>query len=554
MLSDVMPWISILKGAAFVAAYNGAVMFVSSSASRYARWGRRASLSACLLDTLMISLAVGMSRHGASSVYLLYALSIMGASHISRGWHRIAIVAAASIIGNLVATAAALHGAPAGALFTAIRHSSSVLVAAATLASSLAIFKQRDDTLQRRDRKLSALLEFGTRFASGEDAARVMEQTLRAAIRETDASGGYILLLDPAAHALYAEVAVGIGAECPCPKVRAIGEGIEGYVAETGKPLVLSRDESGGANGSLSYEGEAILCIPMVESRSAGAENRRIGVFTLVSGRKGARFLDEDVDLARMLSSLSTMAIVNAQLYQEQREAFVRALQSLARSLEAKDRYTQGHAFRVSELSARIAAKLKVTASVIDDMRNGALLHDIGKIGIPDAVLRKPGRLTDEEFEIMKQHTVIGYDICKPLNLGDGILMLIRNHHEKLDGTGYPDGLKFGELPLPLRIVCLADAFDAMSSSRPYRNVMDVGARNEQLNRFAGTQFDPIIVEVLKSMVTSGELNDLYQQYWTVTPEGDVQLTAPPEPAFEPGPAVEREPDIELFPSTQKAA
>src|SRR5207249_4748221 len=118
--------------------------------------------------------------------------------------------------------------------------------------------------------------------------------------------------------------------------------------------------------------------------------------------------------------------------------------------------------YRVSELCVMISQKLRVAPEIVDELRNGALLHDIGKIGIPDHILTKPARLTEEEFAIMKQHPVIGYEICKPLGLGDAILSLIRNHHEKLDGAGYPDGLKGGELPLPLRIICVADAFDAM--------------------------------------------------------------------------------------------
>jgi hypothetical protein len=128
--------------------------------------------------------------------------------------------------------------------------------------------------------------------------------------------------------------------------------------------------------------------------------------------------------------------------------------------------------------------------------------------------LLKPGQLTPEEFTALKHYPVIGYDMCKPLGLGEQVLTLIRNHPERLDGTGYPDKLKYGELPLPLRILCVADAFDAMSSYRPYRQVMDTKARQEQLNRFAGTQFDPIVVETLKGLLADGKLESLYQEHW----------------------------------------
>ncbi len=141
-------------------------------------------------------------------------------------------------------------------------------------------------------------------------------------------------------------------------------------------------------------------------------------------------------------------------------------------------------------------------------------LTDIGKIGVPDSVLNKPGRLTDDEFAIMKVHPVIGYDICKPLMLPDGVLMIIRNHHEKLDGSGYPDLLKGGELPPSLRIVCVADAFDAMSSRRPYRGVMDIESVFAELSRGAGIQFDPVVIEALRDILPSSRMQECYRQYW----------------------------------------
>ncbi|HZO89761.1 MAG TPA: HD domain-containing phosphohydrolase [Chthonomonadaceae bacterium] len=399
----------------------------------------------------------------------------------------------------------------------------------ASLAVLLLLLKRREAALQRRARKLSTLLEFGACFASGQDAAQIMEQTLRAAIRDTGATAGYIMLVNERGNALLTEMAVSMGKEHSFPRDRAWGEGMEGYVAETGKPLVLAREQeprgqkSVAARSDLHYEGEAALCLPMLESGSTLLHGGVIGVFTLLHHRPGHRFLDEDVDLARMLAGLATMAFVNSRLYEDQQAAFLRSLQALAKTLDAKDPYTQGHSYRVSELCVMLGKKLGVAPEVLHDLRNGALLHDIGKIGIPDLILRKPGPLNAAEFEIMKQHPVIGYEICKPLGLGDEILRLIRNHHEKLDGTGYPDGLKLGELPLPLRIICVADAFDAMSSSRPYRKVLDSQLRNAQLNRFAGTQFDPVVVETLKGMVNSGELDELYKEHWRLQQEEDAE-------------------------------
>ena len=117
----------------------------------------------------------------------------------------------------------------------------------------------------------------------------------------------------------------------------------------------------------------------------------------------------------------------------------------------------------------------------------------------------------------MCTHPVIGYEICKPLMLSEGVLMIIRNHHEKLDGSGYPDGLKGGELPLSLRIVCVADAFDAMSSRRPYRGVMDMTHVVGELSKGAGTQFDSVVVEALKGLLYAGSLDELYAAYWNTS-------------------------------------
>jgi putative nucleotidyltransferase with HDIG domain len=210
------------------------------------------------------------------------------------------------------------------------------------------------------------------------------------------------------------------------------------------------------------------------------------------------------------------VAVANSQMELRQRTTFLKTLESLAKSLEARDTYTQGHSQRVCDVSIYIGEELGLSAEALEELRVGTILHDIGKIGVPDQVLNKPGRLTDEEFEVMKSHPVIGYEICKPLMLSDGVLMIIRNHHEKLDGSGYPDGLKGGELPLSLRIVCVADAFDAMSSSRPYRTTMEMSKVLGELARGAGTQFDSVVVEALKNILSSERMHQIYADQWEI--------------------------------------
>lgn len=218
------------------------------------------------------------------------------------------------------------------------------------------------------------------------------------------------------------------------------------------------------------------------------------------------------MDLLRTLSALIAVAVANARMEERRHETFVRTLESLATALEARDEYTQGHSQRVCDVSMLLGERMGFSPEAMEELRIGTVLHDIGKIGVPDAILNKRARLSDEEFALMKLHPVIGYEICKPLMLSEGILMIIRNHHEKLDGSGYPDGLKGGELPLSLRIVCIADAFDAMSSTRPYRGVMALTDVLAELSRGAGTQFDPVVVEALKDILPTEKFQAIYQR------------------------------------------
>ena len=521
MLIGIAPLPVIGLGVGFVALYNGALHFASAAQERFPRAGLPLCLLATGADIVALSVTLGAYQAALPGFYLLYTLVIMAAGHVFLKPRYILLTLAGSLIGNLIATMTAHKEINAAIFALHVARPAVVMAAAAIVACSLSVFKKRDDNLQRRDKKLSTLLEFGTRFASGADAARVMEQTLRAAIHNTDATAGYIMLVhsDGDERELRTEVAVSIGEERALPTARTWGEGLEGYVAETGKMLSLAhkpakRGKPAPTETPFRYDAEAALCIPLTEDDPNAQQTNVIGVLTLLNHTPDHPFLDDDVDLARTLAGLVTMAVVNSRLYEDLRESFMRSLHALAKTLESRDAYTQGHSYRVSELCVMVAEKLRVAPDIVENLKNGALLHDVGKIGIPDAILCKPSRLTEEEFAIMQQHPTIGYEICKPLGLSDEILMLIRNHHEKLDGTGYPDGLKLGELPLPLRIICVADAFDAMSSSRPYRKAMDSESRNAQLNRFAGIQFDPVVVETLKGLMAAGLLDELYRDHW----------------------------------------
>lgn len=181
---------------------------------------------------------------------------------------------------------------------------------------------------------------------------------------------------------------------------------------------------------------------------------------------------------------------------------------SIARTVDAKDSNTSKHSFRVSEYSVAIAKRLNYSDEKCENLRQMALLHDIGKIGIPDAILNKPSRLTDEEYEIMKTHVLKGGEILKDFTMIDNVSLGALYHHEKYDGTGYCHGLKGEEIPLDARIIGIADAFDAMTATRVYRKKMGIEYAVSELKRGSGTQFDPKLVEIMLSLIADGVIRE----------------------------------------------
>ena len=382
-------------------------------------------------------------------------------------------------------------------------------------------FQTKDRILRERDKRLTTLMNTAANMSLSGDVRTLITSTLKAAILDLGASAGTVsLTCEEDNSVLLTEAAYGVKGDFEFPLVVTMGEGVSGYVAKTGQPITLT-----AKNGEfIDCDGFGIpvksaFCLPLVNRESSGVgvshSELMIGAMTIVHSDENVTLESEELDLLQSLSSLLANAVHNARMEERSRATFIRTLESLATALEARDEYTRGHSQRVCDLSVMIGLRLGLMQDALEELRIGTILHDIGKIGVPDHILNKPGRLTDEEFNTMRTHPVIGYEICRPLMLSEGVLLIIRNHHEKLDGSGYPDGLKGGELPLSLRIVCVADAFDAMSSRRPYRGVMDMGHVMGEMSKGAGVQFDPVVVEALKELLTAGELDELYVDYWT---------------------------------------
>lgn len=196
---------------------------------------------------------------------------------------------------------------------------------------------------------------------------------------------------------------------------------------------------------------------------------------------------------------------------QEQRSAFDRMVRAFVKAIEVKDGYTRGHAERVADLSVAVAARMGVSYDDRQRIRYGALLHDVGKIGVSLGVLCKAGPLDDAQLQEMKTHPVIGARVLHDVDFLGPALGIVRHHHERLDGHGYPAGLTGTEIPMLTRIVTVVDAFDAMTSTRPYRRALDVEAALVELRRHAGTQFDREVVEVLVAYIA--------EHGWQITDE-----------------------------------
>ena len=210
------------------------------------------------------------------------------------------------------------------------------------------------------------------------------------------------------------------------------------------------------------------------------------------------------VGIAFYIIQLRTRRALRKQL--EYKHITVESIQAIARTIDAKDEYTNGHSTRVGYYSRIIAEQLGMHKDVLDNMYYIALLHDIGKIAIPDKILNKPGRLTDEEFVIMKSHTIRGAKILKGISTIPHIVEGARSHHERWDGKGYPDGLKGEEIPYVARIICCADCIDAMATKRVYKEPIPIEEIAKEFERCSGTNFDPDIAKVVIHMIETGKL------------------------------------------------
>ena len=230
--------------------------------------------------------------------------------------------------------------------------------------------------------------------------------------------------------------------------------------------------------------------------------------------KQQGEFDSVDSKLLHSIADQCAIYLENAMLFDDTHRLMMGLIHSLTSAVDAKDAYTCGHSERVALLSRELARKIQLPESQVERIYMTGLLHDVGKIGVPEFVLQKAGKLTDEEFALMKKHPEIGGKILKDIKQLQDVLPGVLYHHERYDGRGYPSGLSAKNIPLLGRLICLGDSFDAMTSNRTYRKAMPVEVALTEIRRAAGTQFDPELAEIFIAIGTDRlrEILDEYQQ------------------------------------------
>ena len=222
-----------------------------------------------------------------------------------------------------------------------------------------------------------------------------------------------------------------------------------------------------------------------------------VGWLIAVNPLDGREFVVNDADLLHPVAALIASQQGNARVYADLKELLFGVIRALTAAIDAKDPYTSGHSERVARIAVRLAEELGMTPNQRGDLYLMGLLHDVGKIGVDDAVLKKPGPLTPEEYRQIQAHVEIGVHILADLKKLNHLLPGVRHHHESLDGTGYPCGLAGESIPFEARILAVADSYDAMSSTRPYRRRLSPSQIDEILRKGSGVQWDPRIIDAL---------------------------------------------------------
>lgn len=360
------------------------------------------------------------------------------------------------------------------------------------------------DASRRMVARMRALLDVGLELGRTLDRDRLLHLIMNRVCDLLQAEAASVFELDEEAGELVL-CATSLAPTGQWPQIRVPhGEGIAGWVAAHGETVLVpdvSKDSRfyARAGQEVGFVTRSILCTPLaVQEQIPGQETFRrrvIGVAQALNKRGDAPFTRDDIEIFEGLARQAAMAMERTRLYREINDMFVDMVRALAEAIEAKDPYTRGHTGRVTDISVAIAREMGLPQEEVFKISLSALLHDIGKIGMPDAILRKPSRVTDEELQVIHEHPERGERILKPLRHLREIIAGVAEHHERYDGQGYPRRLAGEEISLAGRVIAVADTFDAMTSNRPYRQGMPVDLVLAEIRQQADRQFDPRVVE-----------------------------------------------------------
>ena len=352
---------------------------------------------------------------------------------------------------------------------------------------------------------LASIHEFGieaTEILSKEELSQAVVDTACSLIHSDLCS----LMLIDSDNELYIVSSKGLSKQVKDETRLKIGEGIAGRVAAGGKYIFVENIETDirflRANNNERYVSKSFISIPLK------VKNKVIGVLNINSPKDKKHFDDRDLKLLTILADQAAMRLDNIELFNNLQSFYLEMVQTLARAIDAKDEYTYDHADRARKYAKEIAVKMNLPYTIVRNIEYAALMHDIGKIGIADDILLKKESLTEEELKIIRKHPSIGYKILAPVQFLSPVAPMVLYHQEWYDGTGYPEGLAKEEIPLGARIVAVIDAYDAMTSDRPYRKSLSVKEAIEQLKIGSGKQFDPKIVDIFIDILKKEKVLD----------------------------------------------
>ncbi len=358
--------------------------------------------------------------------------------------------------------------------------------------------EEKNRSLNDAINRLSALNQISRVLTSSRDRRQVHQTLVSLPMALLGAEIGHLLLFDPATDELVLAHAEGLGEENRTSRRIPVGTGMAGWVAKNRKPLLIadfSRQDLFPPRSSLGYERRTAISVPLM------IKDELIGIISMINREDNRPFSEEDRTLLATIASEASMAIHNLLLLEKVQTSYFSMVKALIAAVEAKDIYTRGHSERVTQYSLLIAEELNLPRHRCEIIQKAGFLHDIGKITVELSILNKPTLLDREEREKIMLHPETAYRILQPIDFEDEVKVCILQHHERLDGTGYPKGCPGAELILEARILSVADAFDAMTTKRPYREAVSVSDAIRELERCSGTQFDPAVVRAFRQRV-----------------------------------------------------